>query len=366
MKSCSHQLFCGACVLALGAGLGAGLGAHAAAPQSTPPVDQAAFRAAVREARRAMDAGDFAACEKAYATALAHDPSSAEARFNQGVAQYRAGNRRGAAESFAVAAESTDAALSARSMFNQGDAVYSEALTQLEAPPSDAQTTTPQAAPDLKGAIDAVTTALTHYTDAAKADATDLDARVNAETATRLLKQLKELQKQQEQKQQEQKQEEQKQEEQKQEEQKQEDPKDEQQDEQQQKPQNQSGGEQNQKDDPQQNKQEPEQQQEQEPQGGNGDESKDESNAQDQESPKPSESKPEETKTDPAQSAEEDTKENAKEDATGSAGEPVETAPLTKEQAQRLLQAVRDREKMRRESQERAQVLRRTPTAKDW
>ena len=51
------------------------------------------------------------------------------------------------------------------------------------------------------------------------------------------------------------------------------------------------------------------------------------------------------------------------------AGEPVKDAPLTKQEADRLLQAVRDREKSRkedREAKELAKPTRRTPASKDW
>ena len=51
------------------------------------------------------------------------------------------------------------------------------------------------------------------------------------------------------------------------------------------------------------------------------------------------------------------------------AGEPVKDAPLTKQEADRLLQAVRDREKTRkedREAKELAKPTRRTPASKDW
>ena len=51
------------------------------------------------------------------------------------------------------------------------------------------------------------------------------------------------------------------------------------------------------------------------------------------------------------------------------AGEPVKDAPLTKQEADRLLQAVRDREKSRKEDREAKELqkpTRRTPASKDW
>ena len=56
-------------------------------------------------------------------------------------------------------------------------------------------------------------------------------------------------------------------------------------------------------------------------------------------------------------------------DQAPQAGEPVKDAPLTKQEADRLLQAVRDREKSRkedREAKELAKPTRRTPASKDW
>ena len=84
-------------------------------------VDSAAFRAAVAEARKAMDAGDFATAEKAYAKAVAADSSNSRAQFNQGVAQYKSRNLQGSSESFATAGQIGDPAVAEGAMFNQGN-----------------------------------------------------------------------------------------------------------------------------------------------------------------------------------------------------------------------------------------------------
>lgn len=158
-------------------------------------VDSAAFRAAVAEARKAMDAGDFAAAEKAYANAIAADSSNSRAQFNQGVAQYKSQNLQGSSASFATAGQIGDPAVAEGAMFNQGDAAYSGAIKIIDSDDfkepvgtsaQDQENTKRKEAID--AAIEAATRALTHFKDAASADQLDIDARYNAETATRLLK----------------------------------------------------------------------------------------------------------------------------------------------------------------------------------
>ena len=170
-------------------------------------VDSAAFRAAVAEARKAMDAGDLAAAEKAYAQAIAADSSNSRAQFNQGVAQYKSQNLQGSSESFATAGQIGDPAVAEGAMFNQGDAAYSGAIKIIDsddfkepvgASAQDQENTKRKEAID--AAIEAATRALTHFKDAASADQLDIDARYNAETATRLLKMLEEKKKEEEKK----------------------------------------------------------------------------------------------------------------------------------------------------------------------
>ena len=342
-------------------------------------VDSAAFRAAVAEARKAMDAGDFAAAEKAYANAIAADSSNSRAQFNQGVAQYKSQNLQGSSESFATAGQIGDPAVAEGAMFNQGDAAYSGAIKIIDsddfkepvgASAQDQENTKRKEAID--AAIEAATRALTHFKDAASADQLDIDARYNAETATRLLKMLEEEKKEEEKKQEDKKQEDKKQEDKKEEDKKgdQGEPKD-----------DQSKGDQPKDQD----------QQEKNKQGKEG--KKDEGEKGDQQegdNPKESEEKKEEKKK-PDQSKdgkEESPKPEDKgqkqaegqkpgEEAQGKEskgqesqpGEPVKDAPLTKQEADRLLQAVRDREKSRKEDREAKELqkpTRRTPASKDW
>ena len=350
-------------------------------------VDSAAFRAAVTEARKAMDAGDFAAAEKAYAQAIAADSSNSRAQFNQGVAQYKSQNLQGSSESFATAGQIGDPAVAEGAMFNQGDAAYSGAIKIIDSDDfkepvgtsaQDQENTKRKEAID--AAIEAATRALTHFKDAASADQLDIDARFNAEAATRLLKMLEE----------EKKEEEKKQEDKKQEDKKEEGKKD---------GGKKDGGEpkddQSKGDQPKDQDQQEKDKQEKDKQGKEG--QKDEGEKGDQQegkNPDKSEEKKEEKKPDQSKDGKEEApkpeekgqkqaedqkpgeeaqgKESKGQESKGQApqaGEPVKDAPLTKQEADRLLQAVRDREKSRkedREAKELAKPTRRTPASKDW
>ena len=350
-------------------------------------VDSAAFRAAVAEARKAMDAGDFAAAEKAYAQAIAADSTNSRAQFNQGVAQYKSQNLQGSSASFATAGQIGDPAVAEGAMFNQGDAAYSGAIKIIDsddfkepvgASAQDQENTKRKEAID--AAIEAATRALTHFKDAASADQLDIDARFNAEAATRLLKMLEE----------EKKEEEKKQEDKKQEDKKEEGKKDEG---------KKDGGEpkddQSKGDQPKDQDQQEKDKQEKDKQGKEG--QKDEGEKGDQQegkNPDKSEEKKEEKKPDQSKDGKEEApkpeekgkkqaevqkpgeeaqgKESKGQESKGQAsqaGEPVKDAPLTKQEADRLLQAVRDREKSRkedREAKELAKPTRRTPASKDW
>ncbi len=288
----------------------------AAAPSTRSEIDTTAFRAAIREANDAMTREDFSAAEASYARAVAADPSSAAAHYNHGVAQYRCGHLKAAADSFAAASHSPDASLAAHAMFNQGNAVYADALAQLESNPEQSGVDAAAGTPAIKAALEATRSAFTHFKDAARADRTDLDARVNAETAARLLKQLEEMQKKQEQKKQEQKN--------------------------------------DQKNEEKSDKQEQPQDQPQ----------KSDEKQQSEESGEPKDQKPESQQPTP-QPDTKGTPPEPPEDPKPSGG-VVKDAPLTKEEAERLLQAVRDREKARTDATEKVQRTKQAPASRDW
>ncbi|MBU3728873.1 MAG: VWA domain-containing protein [Phycisphaerales bacterium] len=362
-------------------------------------IDRAAFRDAVTRANAAMQSGQYADAAAAFGEAMDADPTNAAVAYNRGVAEYRAGKLDEAATSFAEAASRGDATLAADAMFNQGNATYQSALRALQRAAPDAGTagSTPppstDAQPDLAAATDAVSQALTHYKDAIAANPSDVDSRVNAELAHTLLKQLREMQQQQQQQnQQEQEQQEQQQDEQPQEDKQQEDT------------QQQDGGE---CDNPQQADGEGKSGGEssdksKSPSGGSSPESDPAAEPQPKDGDQPKEQpqeRPQEPSKDGADAAKEDastdadgksgqpessgseSKEPLKDDGAGKpasdqkrppapaharAGEPVPGAPLTKSEAERLLQGVRDRAKQRTDAKERAERVRQVPAVRDW
>ena len=142
--------------------------------------------------------------------------STPEMIYNEGVAQFRAGELERARELFAFAAARGNAATAARSMYNRGTTRYAEAFKTMqggETAPATPQSDTQQQT------MAALEEALRELKDAARADPTNTDARANAELTHRVLKDLK--QKQDQQKQDQQKQDQQKQDQQKQDQQKQ-------------------------------------------------------------------------------------------------------------------------------------------------
>ncbi|MFM9097848.1 MAG: hypothetical protein ACKOQW_06090, partial [Phycisphaerales bacterium] len=183
----------------------------------------------------------------------------------------------------------------------------------------------------LKAAIEDAQKSLQGFKDAALNDPTDRDARANAQQSLRLLRALEELRKQQEQQKQDQDQEQKQDQEQQQQQQDQQQPKDQKQQEQQQQKDPQSGdqGEAQPPKDPGDSKDQPKQ----EPSDGEQDAPK--QPADQPPPPRPSGERP---------------------------GE------MTKQEADRLLQAIRDRERERRAEQERAAAVprNRRPPAKDW
>ena len=301
--------------------------------------------AAILRAESAMTSGEWPVAAAAWAEVGRLDPTLAGAAYNQGVARYRSGDFEKAAESFQKSAELGDANLAAQSMYNEGTARYAEALQRLNAASPGANDPTakptldptgdplanPSAPADpMKETIKRVEDSLSHFRDAIDADQGNRDARVNAELAARLLRQLREIQ-QQQQDQQPQDQEQQDQQQQDQQ------PQDQQQQDQQQQDQQQQD----------QQQQEDQQQQDQEPQD------------QEQETQEPGTSEEKDGESEDATAD----GEPSSEDADASAEKPR----MTKEEAERLLQSVRDKERQRRQEKAKKDAAGpRTPVKKDW
>ena len=379
-------------------------------------IDRTAFRDSITRANAAMQSGEYATAAAAFAEAMNADPTHAAAAYNRGVAEYRAGQLDEAAKSFAEAASLGDAALAADAMFNQGNATYRSALRSLEggaaaAGPAGAadalQPASPAAAqPDLAAATEAVSQALTHYKDAIAADPSDIDSRANAELAHTLLKQLRDMQEKQEQQRQQQDQDQKDKDKEQSEEKKQDSPQDPQdggqcdnpqqgdgQQDSGQKKQGQPGaGDKSSESEPSEAKDPQDPASEADPSQGNdrkeskdgeqeqqaGDKSADEKDSPNTDRESQSEGKADDKdkkdgKTRPegevkARNGSEQSQSDQQppSPAQARAGEPVPGAPLTKSEAERLLQGVRDRAKQRTEAKERAERVRQIPAVRDW
>jgi len=294
------------------------------------------IRAAIARARASMASKDWANAAAAWSEVERLDPTSAAAIHNLGVARYREGDPQAAADAFERAARLGDADLAARSMYNEGTARYAAAL---EAMGQDTEAADPKA---MQETIERVKRSLEHFKDALDADQENRDARINAELASRLIRRLQEVQQQQQQQQDQQQQDQQQQDQQQQDQQQQ----DQQQQDQQQQDQQQQ--DQQQQDQQQQDQQQQDQQQQ--------DQQQQDQQQQDQQQQDQPDSEPEgESEATPSSP---ETSEMAKE----------ETEPrMTREEAERLLQSVRDKERQRRRAQAEAEELRpRKPVERDW
>ena len=234
--------------------------------------------------------------------------STPEMIYNEGVAQFRAGELERARELFAFAAARGNAATAARSMYNRGTTRYAEAFKTMqggETAPATPQSDTQQQT------MAALEEALRELKDAARADPTNTDARANAELTHRVLKDLK--QKQDQQKQDQQKQDQQKQDQQKQDQQKQDQQKQDQQKQDQQKQ----------------------------------DQQKQDQQKQDQQQQDQQQDQPQQQSQQQSQAAK-------------------EQKPMSKQEVERLLQKIRDRERQRMLEKVARERARTQPAPKDW
>jgi Ca-activated chloride channel family protein len=282
----------------------------------------------IAAARALLDAG----------TAPATDapPVRPERLYNAGVSMYRAGELELARDLFAAAAERAKAGVAARSMYNRGTTSYAEAVRAMESAGRADGSTNPQELQ--KDVIDTLERSLRELKDAARADPRNTDARANAELAHRVLKELKKQQEQQQQQQQQNQ--------------------DQQQSGEQNEDQNQQqNGEQPEKNDDQKNESGGEQDQPQQDQRRDGQEDQD----QQRDGQKGQESEAEESKPDQATPDEPRTDE-----AKPNQPKAENRKPMTRQEVERLLQRIRDKERarvMERMERERARTQ---PAPKDW
>ena len=118
--------------------------------------------------------------------------------YNLGVAHFRSGDLAAAKEAFTGAAASGDAQLASSSRYNLGNCFYSEGLQQAEK--------------DKAAAIESLQQAISQYRGSLRGNSDNPDARANIELASQLIHKLEEEQKQQQQQQDQQNQDQQKQE----------------------------------------------------------------------------------------------------------------------------------------------------------
>ncbi len=101
-----------------------------------------------------------------------------ELAFDLGVAKFRAGDVDAASQLFASAAGSDRASLASRSRYNLGNCCYAQALQLVES--------------DKPAAVEKLREAIGHYRGSLATNANNLDARANIELAAKLIQQLQE------------------------------------------------------------------------------------------------------------------------------------------------------------------------------
>lgn len=263
-----------------------------------------------------------------------------ELAYNRGVAYYRKGDRALAVDCFTKALLTRDIALEAKAKFNLGNCAYADALDKQD---------------DLNEALSKLKVAIAYYKEAIAADPADMDAKVNIETAQLLMKHLLD----QEKKRQEEKQKQ-----------------DQQKDNTSTQPESQPADQQEPSEDqqteqPESDQEQPNEQKEQDQQKGEQQQGEQKEGQQDQQAEQQAaqESKDEEGKKLEAQEQKSETKgDKQQEDEKDAQAQavPVEMQEMTREEAEKLLQLIRDREQQRREAQLRLLRGRMAPVEKDW
>ncbi len=117
-----------------------------------------------------------------YAEADAGSSQSDVLDYDLGVAKYLAGDLQAASDLFTTAAGSEDSGIAARSRFNLGNCCYAEALSLVES--------------DKPSAIKKLKEAIAHYRGSLVSDPDHTDARANIELAANLIRKLQEEQNQ--------------------------------------------------------------------------------------------------------------------------------------------------------------------------
>lgn len=339
----------------------------AAPPAAALPVSPGELQRLVRSAAEAEQAGNLDQAVADYSAALQSRPESPEITHNLGVLHYRKGDYAAAGEYFRRATELSEGSLRHRAMYNMGTSAYVQALDAVARgnQPPDAGAADPSQEDGSDPLADAearLTEAIDHFKSTIAADPAAEDARVNGELAQKLRRMLEQLKQQQQQ----QNQDQQKQNEDQKQDQNQDQNQDQDKDQQEQNEQKEQDEQEQQQQD-QKDQQEEDQQQQERQQQNQQDEPKqaDDPKQQPQESPQqqpPQDQKQQQPQQQPSKPKPDQGKGGQAGEASGS------QAPMSEEEVQKILQAVRDKERKRREElAERAKVPPRSgPRTKDW
>jgi Ca-activated chloride channel family protein len=298
----------------------------------------------IAAADRLLRDGDFEAAAAAYERS-ATGTLPAAAVYNHGIALYRTGQMTEAAERFQRAAAAENDSLAASARFNLGNSHYARAVAALQS----------QDQPDPAEAISQLEMAIDSYRSSLRIDPTDADARANIELATKLIKQLQQQQEQQEQQEQEQQQ---------------------QQDQDQQSSQQNAPADDSEKAEQQDQDSESEEKQQSEPQrsetkqppNDQSDASQSEQrsgDSQDQAEPHDQDDQQEQETPAGELTAANQSDEDASQDPAQRVA-PPEALRMTDEEARKMLQAIRDRDMLRRIRRRSAERSRRIPVDRDW
>ncbi len=137
------------------------------------------------KANSLLRSGDVEAAIGAYQQAQSLEPNSAELSYNLAVAKYRKGDVSAAEQLFRVASAADNDATAAKARYNLGNCDYAAALKS--------------AKNDRPGAIKGLESAIANYRGALRIDPSDTDARANIELAANLIEKLREQEKDQQQ-----------------------------------------------------------------------------------------------------------------------------------------------------------------------
>ncbi len=313
--------------------------------------------ARINAANQLVRDGEIQSALDAYSAIKGDSSSQPQLDFNRGVALYRNGDIAAAQKLFTEAAGTVDDHLAANASYNLGNCLYSQSLKQMQQPESKAEPAQ---------LIEQLRKAISHYRGSLRSGESGSDARANIELAAELIRQLEQKQEQEKQDQEKQGQ-------------------NQQNEDQQQQDQSQSENDSEQQQNEAQSEQEQQQQQGEQPE-----------KEQNQDEQKPGEQKPGEQKqgqqkqgessgqSDPEDASQTDQAEQKPANPEGELkaangqkqqdGKPENavnqpddsTRPMTREEAMKMLQAIRDRDMIRRFQQQQRERSRQIPVEKDW